>query len=60
MLKEKFIEKIMNLIINHIKYFDASYYKCINICFYIFINCINNSLEEKFCLALNNCFEEKK
>ena len=59
-LKEKFIDKIMNLIINHIRYFDASYYKCINICFYIFINCINNSLEEKFCLALNNCFEEKK
>ena len=59
-LKEKFIDKIMNLIINYIRYFDASYYKCINICFYIFINCINNSLEEKFYLALNNCFGEKK
>ena len=59
-LKEKFIERILKLIINHIQYFDASYHLCNNNCFYIFLNCANFPYEEKLCKVLNECYKEKQ
>ena len=59
-LKEKFIEKILRIIIDHIKYFNESYKNCIKNCFYIFSHCINSQFEEKLALVINECFKEKQ
>ena len=58
-LKEKYIENILKTIISHIQYFDATYKNSIKNCFYIFINCANSLFEEKLCLVLNECYNEK-
>ena len=60
LLESKFIEKMLRIIISHIQYFDATYQKCIQNCFYIFVNCGNPPFEEKFCLVLKECFNEKQ
>ena len=59
-LKEKFIEKILRIIVDHIKYFNETYKDCIKNCFYIFSNCINSPFEEKFTFVINDCFKEKQ
>ena len=59
-LKEKFIEKILRTIIDHIKYFNEMYKNCISNSFYIFSNCINSPFEEKFIFVINDCFKEKQ
>ena len=56
-LKEKFLEKMIKSIINHIQYFDSSYHKCIKNCFAIFINCVNSIFEEKFYKVLNEIYD---
>ena len=58
-LKDNFLEKILKTIISHIKYFDK-YYICIQNCFYVFKNCIGNTFEEKFYLALNEVYNDKE
>ena len=59
-LKEKFIEKILRIIIDHIKYFNESYKNCIKNCFYIFSHCINSQFGEKLALVINDSFNEKQ
>ena len=56
-LKEKFFEKIIKSIINHIQYFDSSYHKCVKNCFSILINCVNSIFEENFYKVLNEIYD---
>ena len=58
--KEKFIERILLALIEHIQYFDATYNASIKNCFYTFINFANFPYEEKLFKVLNECYNEKQ
>ena len=60
LLKDKYIEKIIKSIINHIHYFDATYQKCYLICFNIFELCINSQYQSKIYQALKEIYNDEK
>ena len=59
-LKNNFIEQIINVIINHIEYFKEKTNKCSENSFDIFKNCIHGEMEEYFRKAINNIYNDKE
>jgi len=60
LLKENFVEKITKTIINNIQYFEKYNFICIQNCFNIFKNLVGTPMKEKFCLGLNDVYNDKE
>ena len=60
MLNYKNMYNILETIINHIQYFDATYRNCLKNSFNILLYCVNTIFEEKFCSVLDNIYKDKQ
>ena len=58
LLKYKFIDNIIFIIINHIQYFDVTYQKCLQNSFNILLSCIDSIFEENLCSVFNQIYKD--
>jgi hypothetical protein len=58
LLKYKFIDNIIFIIINHIQYFDVTYKKCLQNSFNILLSCIDSIFEENLCSVFNQIYKD--
>jgi hypothetical protein len=58
--KENFVEKITKIIINNIQNFEKFNFICIQNCFNIFSNLVGTPMEKKFCVGLNDIYNDKE
>ena len=57
-LKFKFIDNILSIIINHIQYFNATYQKCLQNSFYILLSCVDSIFEENLISVFNHIYKD--